>query len=80
MKIQPIGTNQTLLIVETGVVVFVSYETPVAAFIPSDGYLRSAKFHSKTTSRHINKWLDGIEADTKPQEYFDTLYKDLMKQ
>ena len=26
-----------------------------------------------TTSRHINRWLDGVTADEKPQEFFDNL-------
>jgi len=36
-----------------------SYSTPVAAFVPGRGYLRTDRFYSVTTSRHINMWIDG---------------------
>jgi hypothetical protein len=26
-----------------------------------------------TTSRHINKWLDGVQAIEQPQDHFDNL-------
>jgi hypothetical protein len=51
-----------------------SYETPVACFDNvSCSYFRTAKKHSTTTSRHINKWLDGVRAEEMPQEYFNGL-------
>lgn len=54
--------------------VLVSYSTPVAYYNKiSGGLYRTDKFWSKTTSRHINKWLDGREAETMSQATLNTL-------
>jgi hypothetical protein len=79
MKLTPIAANQTQLEIGKGIVVFFSYGTPVAAFIPGTGYLRSNYKWSRTTSKHINQWLrrmtgtanyDATEVD---QSVLDTL-------
>ena len=57
MKLTPIAANQTSVSFNDGTEVFFSYKTPVAAYLPDKGYVRTAKFYSVTTSRHINKWL-----------------------
>jgi hypothetical protein len=66
LTLKQVGRNQTELHKDIGtghnVIVFFSYETPVAAFIPGQGYSRTTKMYSQTTSRHINKWLGGAEA------------------
>ena len=72
MKLKQIGSNMTLVDLNNASIL-VSYETPVAAFIEGHGYLKTAKKWSKTTSRHINKWLEGINAEEKSQEFFDNL-------
>ena len=56
MKINPIGSNQTELIFDDGVKVLFSYETPVAAYVPERGYIKTSYKWSQTTSRHINRW------------------------
>ena len=54
--------------------VLFSYATPVASYDKHTyGYSRTAKKWSKTTTRHINKWLDGVQAPELPQSYFDNL-------
>ena len=58
MQVRPIGSNQTELIKEDGTVVLFSYETPVAAYLPDLGYVKTSKKWSQTTSRHVNKWAD----------------------
>ena len=74
MKLTPIAANQTELSLNNGTQVFFSYKTPVAAYCPSKGYIRTAKYWSVTTSRHINKWLDGVTRVTEvPQEYLTEL-------
>lgn len=74
MTIKSIGSNQVEVTLSSGTRVLVSYETPVACYHAKLGqYLRTDKQHSQTTSRHINKWLSGAEAETRPQAYFDTL-------
>ena len=60
MKLTPIAANQTELTLNNGTQVFFSYKTPVAAYLPEKGYVRTDKFWSVTTSRHINKWLQGV--------------------
>ena len=57
MKLTPIAANQTSVTFNDGTEVFISYKTPVAAYLPSKGYVKTEKFYSVTTSRHINKWL-----------------------
>lgn len=57
MKLKQLAANQTELRFSDGSVVFVSYETPVAAFIPGSGYYRTTERYSVTTSKHITQWL-----------------------
>ena len=60
MKLTPLGANQTEVSINNGTQIFFSYRTPVAAYLPDKGYVRTERFWSKTTSRHINKWLDNV--------------------
>ena len=71
MTITPIGANQTQLHTDKGVIFF-SYKTPVAAAVDGN-WFRTSKKWSATTSRHINKWLDGRNAEEKDQSFFDSL-------
>ena len=73
MKLTPIAANQTVLSFTNGAEVFFSYKTPVAAYCPLRGYIRTAKYWSVTTSRHINKWLKGINEVTEVSQ--DYLYE-----
>ena len=57
MQLSPIAANQTSVSFNDGTEVFFSYKTPVAAYLPEKGYVKTSKFYSVTTSRHINKWL-----------------------
>ena len=70
MKLKKLGNNVTLVKFDTCEVLY-SYETPVAALRYSDHeYQRTNQFWSVTTSRHINQWLQGVEAQEKAQDYF----------
>ena len=71
MKVRNVGSNMTELLTN-GYTVLFSYETPVAALTPQ-GYVRTAKWYSQTTTRHINKWLDGVTAEEMPQDFFDSI-------
>ena len=74
MKLTPIAANQNEVSFNNGTQIFFSYRTPVAAYCPSRGYIRTAKYWSSTTSRHINKWLKGITEVTEvPQEVIQEL-------
>ena len=65
MKLTPIAANQTQISLNNGTEVFFSYKTPVAAYLPEKGYVRTEKFWSVTTSRHINKWLKDVNNGTE---------------
>ena len=73
MKLHNLAANQTQLDIANGVEVFFSYQTPVAAFIPGQGYLRTNEKFSRTTSKHINKWLRGYAAQSVDQSVLETL-------
>lgn len=73
MKLKSLGANQTEVDFNGNLVLF-SYETPVAAYVDGAFY-RTEEKYSVTTSRHINKWLDGAKAETKPQSWFDSWVK-----
>jgi len=60
LKLTPIAANQNEVELTNGTQIFFSYKTPVAAYLPEKGYVRTSKFWSVTTSRHINKWLQGV--------------------
>ena len=67
-----IAPNQIELKLNNGVTIFFSYKTPVAAFVPGKGYIRTEEYHSVTTSRHTNKWV-GPNAVKVPQAEIDAL-------
>jgi hypothetical protein len=73
MKLSPLYANQTQIELNDGTVVFFSYKTPVAAFVPGTGYVRTNAKWSTTTTKHINKWLRGIIAGFVDQSYLDNL-------
>ena len=73
LKLKPIASNMNLIDTPDYLVLF-SYSTPVACYDKNSlDYYCTAKKWSMTTSRHINKWLDGVKAVEQPQEYFDNL-------
>lgn len=74
MKLKPIGSNMTEVETEKATVLF-SYRTPVAACLHVEpfGFIRTSKKWSVTTSRHINKWLDGAKAVEVDQSVLDAL-------
>ena len=73
MQLTPIAANQTEIETDKARVFF-SYRTPVAAYVYGEGFVRTEKWWSVTTSRHINKWLpeNGTFKEV-PQTYLDNL-------
>jgi hypothetical protein len=69
LKLSVIGPNQTQMEIGDATVLF-SYNTPVAAHLPALGWVRTAQKFSVTTSRHVNRWLDGMTAKSLPAEQF----------
>lgn len=91
MKIKSIGANKTELHLKD-LTLLISYETPVALIRYSsdlahwndstyDKAIKTAEFHSVTTSKHINQWLrdNGFNLDNVPtmaQEFFNEFLED----
>jgi len=75
MKVNSIGSNQTEITLSNGTIVLVSYSTPVACFIPGEGYYRTEQKWSVTTSKHINAWIKDVDSPVllRPQSFFDEL-------
>ena len=76
MQLNPIASNMTEITLANGKQVLFSYKTPVASW--EDGqFYKTEKFWSKTTTRHVNKWInsanDQWQTSEKPQSYFDNL-------
>lgn len=42
---------------ENGTRIFISYSTPVGAYVPGLGYLKTEKKYSRTTSKQMTFWL-----------------------
>ena len=57
MQLTPIASNMTEVETDSARVLF-SYRTPVAAYVYGVGYVKTDKWYSVTTTRHINKWMD----------------------
>ena len=73
MQLKRIAANQTEIVLNNGTTVFFSYDTPVAAQLPDYEYVRTATKWSVTTSKHINKWLEGVIATEVSQDILDNL-------
>jgi hypothetical protein len=72
MRIKQLGPNQTELTMADNTVVLFSYETPVAA-LHAGRYVKTSQKWSATTSRHINKWLEGVRALEVPQSKMNAI-------
>ncbi len=72
MKVRHIGSNQVEIETDTRMIL-VSYQTPVACRYSNGHYSRTKQFWSRTTSKHINKWLDGYKATELGQDVFDRM-------
>jgi|TARA_R110000851_G_scaffold106692_1_gene226156 hypothetical protein len=72
MKLKKISLNETeiLLNEKTPVIVFFSYNTPVAAKVGVK-YYRTEEKHSPTTSKHLNRWLEDVKCELRPQSWFE---------
>ena len=76
MQLTPIAANQTSVTFNDGTEVFFSYKTPVAAYLPEKGYVKTEKFYSVTTSRHINKYLPTKDVPQVSEEFLVKLSGD----
>ena len=72
MQLTPIASNMTEIETDDARILF-SYRTPVAAYVYGEGYVRTEKWWSVTTSRHINKWIGNCTTKEVSQTYLDKL-------
>ncbi len=74
MQLTPIASNMTEVETSEARILF-SYRTPVAAYVYGVGYIKTDKFWSVTTSRHINKWIGDKDVTVREvtQTYLDGL-------
>ena len=83
MQLTPIASNMTEVETDLGRVLF-SYRTPVAAYVYGKdgfggGFVRTKKWWSVTTSRHINKWLpENGTVKEVTQTYLDNLVQEVI--
>ena len=77
MQLTPIAANQTEIETDNARVFF-SYRTPVAAYVYGEGYVRTEKWWSVTTSRHINKWIGNCTTKEVSQTYLDNLVQEVI--
>jgi hypothetical protein len=68
MKLNNLGSNKTEISFDNGTVIFFSYNTPVAAFVPGRGYLKTTQRYSVTTSKHVNQWCNEYRGTITPDE------------
>jgi hypothetical protein len=73
MVLHNLGNNKTEIETER-FIVFFSYNTPVACNDKQERkFFRTLKKWSVTTSKHVNQWLNGANAESKEQSFFDSL-------
>ena len=80
MKIKSLGSNKTEIELKD-LRLLISYSTPVALIRYPGGALKTNQFHSVTTSKHINQWLDEYGYNPKlvpvqSQSFFNTFLDD----
>ena len=73
MKLQQIAANRTVVTFPNYVEVFFSYNTPVAGYSPDLGYVKTNKWYSSTTTRHINKYLKDCTVKEVDQDIINKL-------
>lgn len=72
-KIEILKSNCILLYTDNFTILY-SYNTPVACYeYETRKYYRTNRFHSVTTSKHINQWLGTNQAEQKDQSFFSNL-------
>ena len=77
MELKSIAKNRTVLIFNRGITeILFSYETPVAGYSNDLGYIKTDQWYSSTTTRHINKYIDGRPHKVVSQSTINDLLKE----
>tara|TARA_R100000008_G_C3428809_1_gene88585 strand:- start:106 stop:345 length:240 start_codon:yes stop_codon:yes gene_type:complete len=76
LKLKQLGNNKTELTIGTitgKIIIFFSYETPVAGY-DHKGAFKTDQKYSATTTKHVNEYLGGKDIGrTVSQEYINSL-------
>ena len=67
-----IASNMTEIKTNNNDYVLFSYSTPVAGY-DKQGAFKTDVWYSRTTTKHINKYLDGRNARVVEQDYINSL-------
>jgi len=71
--LEPVASNMTEITTSKGTRILFSYQTPVAGY-DEKGAFRTNVWYSMTTTRHINKYLEGKDVGrVVEQEYINDL-------
>lgn len=73
MELRHLTPSMAVLMFHDGLRILFSYDTPVAAYIPDKGYIKSDRFFSRTSSAHVSKFTRGNVARSVPHEEIMTL-------
>ena len=57
IPVKPNGRDPVVLEYRDGTRLLFSYETPVAAFVPGDGFIVTTENVSPTTAKRIREWI-----------------------
>ena len=77
MELKSLAANRTLLIFNKGITeILFSYSTPVAGYSNKLGYIKTDQYYSKTTTRHINKYLGDLKHTVVSQSVINDLLKE----
>lgn len=57
MELRQLTLSSTEVRLADGTCVLFSYKTPVAALVPGKGWIKTSTYYSRTTSKHINQWV-----------------------
>ena len=71
IKLKPIKHNQNVITVPNGSQILFSYETPVAVISADGSNQVTEQYHSVTTSRHINRFMQDLEYKKVSQSSLD---------
>ena len=72
-----IDKNITEIPCKNDCVVLFSYDKPVAAYVPKQGYFRTETRWHLTTSKHIRKWLQS--KNTHAKRVNDSFFNSLLE-
>ena len=72
MYLRQLKANQTIVNLGYNLEIFFSYNTPVAG-MDKHGYFKTDQYYSKTTSRHINQYLESVNFRIVSQSYINNL-------